>query len=224
MKTTNWDAYYDRHFWLARWTRAHTARVLERLMRRFAPVTAGLKLAELGAGNSCFYDRLVAALRPAEYRLIDNNARGLALFAQRNTGGPARRVEADIFNLQAEEACDIVFSVGLIEHFASEDTPRALAAHLGLLKPGGIVVLTFPVATWLYRAVRGAAEALGLWHFPDERPLPLARVSQMLAQTAEVLTQGIIWPIVLTQGFVVARKRAARGPVQPSTQARNRDT
>jgi hypothetical protein len=49
-------------------------------------------------------------------------------------------------------------------------------------------------------------EAAGMWGFPDERPLEPAEVIAAIRQRGEVLEQRILWPLVLTQAFVVARK------------------
>jgi len=50
-------------------------------------------------------------------------------------------------------------------------------------------------------------ELLGMWAFPDERPLKMEEVTGTIRQRGVVLEQRILWPLVLTQAFVVARKR-----------------
>jgi predicted SAM-dependent methyltransferase len=42
---------------------------------------------------------------------------------------------------------DICFSVGLIEHFTEEDLPRVVSAHFDVVRPGGLVVISFPTPT-----------------------------------------------------------------------------
>jgi 2-polyprenyl-3-methyl-5-hydroxy-6-metoxy-1,4-benzoquinol methylase len=68
------------------------------------------------------------------------------------------------------EAADVVFSVGLIEHFDQSGTNAMIRAHFKALKPAGCAIISFPTPTWLYRAAPRLAETLGLWKFPDERP------------------------------------------------------
>jgi cyclopropane fatty-acyl-phospholipid synthase-like methyltransferase len=82
---------------------------------------------------------------------------------------------------EPERLYDIVFSVGLIEHFAPAETARAVAAHFKYLRPGGTAIITFPTPTWLYRAVRGLAEATNNWIFQDERPLQLQEFERAVA-------------------------------------------
>jgi hypothetical protein len=107
---------------------------------------------------------------------------------------------------EPERLYDIVFSVGLIEHFAPAETARAVAAHFRYLRPGGTAIITFPTPTWLYRAVRGLAEATNNWIFHDERPLQLPEFERAVAGLGEIKSARILWPLILTQYCVVVRK------------------
>ena len=51
------------------------------------------------------------------------------------------------------------------------------------------------------------AEVLGLWRFPDERPLPREEVLAVVNERADVLLEKINWPIVFTQRIIAARRR-----------------
>ena len=81
-----------------------------------------------------------------------------------------------------------------------------LLAHVEMLRPGGIAVITFPTPTRLYRVTRSLAERTGNWIFHDERPLEFAEVRRSIGPYARILHEEIIWPIFLTQGLVVAQK------------------
>ena len=164
---------------------------------------------ELGGGDSCFFDRIEAELRPSEYHVVNNNELGLERFRRRT----ARRRNVychlhDVLKLDLPPAADLVFSVGLIEHFDREGTRRAVDAHFDLLKPDGIAVISFPTPTPLYRLARAAAELAGAWIFHDERPLRLAEVAAAAQPHAEMLSHRILWPIVFTQCLAVWRKHA----------------
>ncbi len=206
MKTTDWNAYYARHFVAASFTRKiTTARLIDHL-RRFL-VTDNPKILELGGANSCFMDALQAAFSPDEYTVVDNNLFGLSLLAQRCSGKPwLQIVEDDVLNPQNQAEADVVFSVGLVEHFDTLGTALAIATHYRFARSGGLVVISFPTQTWLYRLVRTLAEALGLWKFHDERPLDFAEVRASMSQHGEILAQDLIWPIMLTQGVLIGRK------------------
>jgi len=140
---------------------------------------------------------------------VDTNAHGLQLLLARLPGDAKLTVLArDIFASSDDvEAADVVFSVGLIEHSDPEGTARAIRAHFARVKPGGLVILTFPTPTWLYRMVCGLAEWAGVWAFPDERPLDLAEVTAEVARYGDLLDVRVNGQTVLTQGIVSARRR-----------------
>jgi hypothetical protein len=227
-RATDWDSYYRRPFWLAGLTRRHTGRVLLRLCRRFAPPKpAGLVMVELGGADSCFYDLLTRELRPREYHVIDQHRPGLEKLEQRLAPGVETFLHhGDILEPGPRLAADVVFSVGLIEHLEPADLARAVRAHFDLVSPQGVVIISFPTPTWLYRAARRAAEAVGLWIFHDERPLALAEVSAALAGRGVMAHSQVIWPIVFTQAALVARPvaaAAAAGPGQGAPRGGSRE-
>lgn len=51
-------------------------------------------------------------------------------------------LEGDIFQYQPQQQWDLVFSLGLIEHF--KDTQAIVHQHLAYVKPGGTLLLTIP--------------------------------------------------------------------------------
>lgn len=204
---TDWDAYYARPIGQAAVTRRITQHLLLRLMRRHAPASVA-GICELGGANSCFYDGIRAQYPTARYEAIDNNSFGLELLRSRHPETPLLRVrDADVRALDDTiPDSDIVFSVGLIEHFQPEDTASIVRRHFLLARPGGIVVITFPTPTWLYRVTRALAELCGVWRFPDERPLTFDEVAGQAARFGTILEQRVNWPIILTQGVIVARR------------------
>ena len=56
-------------------------------------------------------------------------------------------------------------------------------------------------------AIRGAAECMGYWSFPDERPLQFEEVLSACKPRGTVLHTSINWPIGLTQGYVLVRNK-----------------
>ena len=67
------------------------------------------------------------------------------------------------------------------------------------------MIITFPTPTWLYRGTRAIAEHLGIWRFPDERPLSFEEVETEIRKHGTILERRINWAIILTQGVVVAK-------------------
>jgi putative flippase GtrA len=201
---TDWTRYYASVPFTAKLTRRYTSRVLVGAIQKFAG--AKQKIVEIGGANSCFLDPILAGTNPASYHVIDNNQYGLDLLKQR----AAERVSAskmDVLQIEPSPDADLVFSIGLIEHFAPEDTARAVRAHFDLLRSGGVAMISFPTPTWLYRGARAVCEAAGIWKFPDERPLGRAEVLKTAAQFGDVLFEKTLWPLVFTQRLIVLRKR-----------------
>jgi SAM-dependent methyltransferase len=206
MKKTDWDQYYRKPYRFAGFTKGIITRVVLKYLQTYAPKEKFTML-EFGGGNSCFYEIFNRIFSPDKYYIIDNNREGLEAFGRR-IGNPGNTVllNRDILHWQEDIRCDVVFSVGLIEHFSVEDTRRAIGSHIDALKKGGILILGFPTPTFLYRITRKLSEMLGLWIFHDERPLKTAEVIEGLQERGEILEQKIIWPIFLTQAMLVIRK------------------
>jgi SAM-dependent methyltransferase len=204
---TDWDGYYKSVPATARLTRKYTTRMLLSYIQRYG--SGAKRVVEIGGANSCFIDAILAQFRPASYDVVDTNEYGLSLLRQRFEANSAVGLhrESVLALPPSISGADVVFSVGLVEHFDPRGTRRAVQAHLRAVRPGGLAVMTFPTPTWLYRAARGALEALGLWRFPDERPLRADEVRQAIESGGgEVLEERTLWPLVLTQHVIVARR------------------
>jgi putative flippase GtrA len=201
---TDWDRYYRSTPITAHATRRYTSSVLVRALRKWAPPRP--IVVEIGGANSCFLDHILRAVSPREYHVVDTNTFGLDLLRARlPRSGAVVLHRQDVLDLSLDLRADVVFSVGLIEHFAAAETRRAVDAHFRFLKPGGIAVISFPTPTWLYTAARRACEWLGVWRFPDERPLERAEVIDAVARRGEIVLEKTLWPLVFTQHLVVVK-------------------
>jgi cyclopropane fatty-acyl-phospholipid synthase-like methyltransferase len=205
---TDWDSYYARPYRTASLTRKHTASVLVDLLRKNNGARASIL--EFGGANSCFIDQILEEVAPARYDVIDSNQLGLDLLHSRYAGDDRVSVSLGDVLTPSEPGrlYDIVFSVGLIEHFDPAGTAKAVAAHFRYLRPGGTAIITFPTPTWLYRSVRGLAEITNNWIFHDERPLRLPEFERAVAGLGEIKSARILWPLILTQYCVEVRKFA----------------
>ena len=209
-ETTDWTRYYEKPFVTAYVTRRITARLIAKTVLAAGgfPEREGAIL-ELGGGNSSFCDTLKRRLRARSYTVVDSNPRGTLLFWMKHPDSFNYPIVcADILTLDPAtiEPADLVFSVGLVEHFSEEQTKIAIRRHFELAKPGGLVLITFPVPTLSYRLIRRAAEKLGLWRFPDERPIQLEDAVRLCAEHGEIIAKQLNRAILLTQGIVLARK------------------
>lgn len=203
MEKTDWNSYYEKPFKTALIARLYTTRVLLDFMERYGP-KGKFSITEIGGANSCFYLDIVKKFGPAKYIIVDNNQLGLDKFLERV--GSSERVETlnqDILAPRVTEETDLVFSVGLIEHFDTAGTREVVLNHLKYLKKPGILILSFPTPTLLYRFTRWGAEMLSMWKFPDERPLQISEVEDIVTGQGAILEKKILWPIFLTQCMMV---------------------
>ena len=173
---TNWSEYYSTPFPASKLTRHISAQKVIKLIRIWAGETLGT-IAEIGGGNSYFVDYFLQNFKIHQYVVFDNCDQALLKFENRFRAKSS--ITSQLIDVREIEDCqnfDSVFSIGLIEHFDASQTCRAIESHFKLCRPGGIVLISFPTPTPLYRLIRGVAEILGIWKFPDERPLHFKEV------------------------------------------------
>lgn len=205
---TDWDSYYQGVPATAKLTRRYTTSALLGALRRATPATAGgIAITEIGGANSCFLDSILEEIHPRSYDVVDTNAYGLSLLAKRvGSSATVRLHHESVLDMSLGATADAVFSVGLVEHFDPERTRAAVLAHFDAVRAGGLVVITFPTPTPLYRATRKLIEMAGMWKFHDERPLESEEVLRSVRERGEVIYEKLLWPLMLTQYMVVATK------------------
>lgn len=207
---TDWDLYYRHVPKYTSFARTLSQRKLIRLLQTLSPGSR-LTICELGGANSCFVQEICRSLPVQHYHVVDLNALGLKLLNGKNVPCALTSELADVTNAAPDgQPFDIVFSVGLIEHFDQAGTARAIRAHFDRCRAGGVVLITFPTPTALYRILRAAAETAGIWKFPDERPLHFDEVLRVCSGRGALVHRSVNWLIGLTQGYVAFRK--ASGP------------
>lgn len=142
----------------------------------------GLEVIEVGAGRST--NALLYALRGARATVLDNSPTALELsrarFAEQNL--PVRCIEADVFDLPDElrGAFDVSMSFGLCEHFLGERRRAVVAAHVALLRPGGIAMVSVPNRySPIYRAWMGVEKRRGTWRLGTEVPFSGAEMRDL---------------------------------------------
>ena len=215
---TAWDKYYAKVPGTAKLTRKYTTAVLIDAIRTHGEPSGnqGLSLIEIGGANSCFVDHILRDVSCRVYDVFDTNQYGLSLLEKRYSGDVVRLHQQSVLAMAVETPADLVFSVGLVEHFDPEETRQAVLAHFDAVRPGGTVVITFPTPTLLYRIARTCIELIGMWKFHDERPLYPAEVIAAVKERGEVVLRKTLWPLILTQHLIVARKWSESAAVQPT--------
>ena len=206
-RSTDWDSYYHSPYRLSGITRYFTNRILARSIRR--NLSSPSSIVELGGGGSAFHIWLQHQFNPDRYVIVDNNQAGLdKLRSAAELDKSLVLINHDIVQPVpvGSPVGEVVFSVGLIEHFPANLTERAIAVHFDWATPNGLIIITYPTPTWLYRLSRQISERMGWWIFHDEAPLKLDRVSQLLQSYGQILEHRINWFTPFTQAIVVVRR------------------
>lgn len=206
-KATDWNHYYHKPKGVTGITRAITQKKIVASLRPYFQ-NKDFSVCEFGGANSCVVEKLCSEFSVTNYHIIDSNEYGLSLLDDLNPKANLTSQAGDVINPKQKhkDKFDLVFSIGLIEHFDAEGTRKAISTHLDVCKPNGIVLITFPTPTILYKSIRFFAETVGVWEFPDERPLKFSEVISTLSDNTTILHQSINWAIGLTQGYIIARK------------------
>ncbi len=157
----------------------------ERLVRERFGAFDGLRVIEVGAGRGL--NGLLYARRGALVTLLDDSALALEqaseLYAASGVGFEA--LVADVFELPAASpgVYDVSMSFGLCEHFLGDRRRRVVAAHLELVRPGGLVFLGVPNRhAPVYRLWMATLKRRGTWPLGTEEPF----TAQELAGLARV--------------------------------------
>ena len=209
--STDWDEYYSDPFPATKFTRQISSHRVRKLMTTYASLK-NLRVAELGGGNSFIAEDIITMFGVREYHVVDSNPRSLQLLSERlGKFSCVTSKLGDVTELEGECNFDIVFSIGLIEHFSREKSKLAIRSHFRMCKPGGIVIITFPTPTVIYRTIRRVAELFGVWKFFDERPLRFREVLAGAGDNGQLIHKSILWSIGLTQGYVVYRSEMPGG-------------
>lgn len=209
-QNTDWSKYYQKPYKTAKYSRKITQNILLNLLKKYKPFDK-YEIVELGGGNSCFFEAIMKNTKPDKYTIVDNNQLSINRFKEKYQN--KYNIEAypeNVLDIGIKQKYEVVLSVGLIEHFSSQDRQKVVENHFKLLKPGGIVIITFPTPTFLYKITRWCSEKMNLWIFHDETPLKFKEVIPMIEKNGVILTRKINWLIFLTQGIIVAKKSVSQ--------------
>jgi 2-polyprenyl-3-methyl-5-hydroxy-6-metoxy-1,4-benzoquinol methylase len=113
------------------------------IFRRILPRDGRLRLLEVGSARGF---ALVYFHKEYGYQIsgLDRSEKGIEVAREhcRRNSVPARLYVGDLFALELPGPYDIVYSGGVLEHFA--DPRPALRRHVDFLRPGGLMVLGVP--------------------------------------------------------------------------------
>lgn len=204
-KATDWTAYYSKVPKYTSVTRSISENKILKLLRSVVN-NDQIDICELGGANSFIAESMSRELNVNSYHVVDNNELGLKLLEDKNIDNLTYENQDALQEYSGDKQYDVVFSVGLIEHFDPEGTRKCVDNHFSRCKTGGWVLITFPTPTLLYKIIRGSAEILKMWKFHDERPLQFIEVERYVSQWGSINHKSINWAIGLTQGYLLVRK------------------
>jgi SAM-dependent methyltransferase len=157
-------------------------RAQQRLVHQQFGSAEGLRVIEIGAGRAT--NALLYARNGARATVLDRSRVALAQARRRFSahGFDIETVEADVFELPEElkDGFDISMSFGLCEHFLGRRRRDVVAAHIDLLRPGGIAMINVPNRlSPVYRLWMKAAKARGTWTLGTEVPFSAAELCEL---------------------------------------------
>jgi 2-polyprenyl-3-methyl-5-hydroxy-6-metoxy-1,4-benzoquinol methylase len=154
----------------------------ERIVRERLGGFDGVRAIEIGAGRGA--NGVLYAERGAKVTLLDISELPLTqarpLFESR--GLEFEPVVADAFDLPDEllGAFDVSMSFGLCEHFLGERRRAIVAAHVAVLRPGGIAFIGVPNRhAPIYRLWMATLKRTGTWPFGTEEPYTAAELARL---------------------------------------------
>ena len=221
---TDWEKYYQNRQKnhkthlpaISHFTRKISQAMILKLLEPYSHIRS---ICEFGGGGSCFYEGFRAKYQNATYIVLDSSIQGVESFNNSYGANPlSKAIVCDILHtdFSAQQSSkdspqilsnfDLVFSVGLIEHFNQKQTRQICLQHFNALKSGGILLITYPTPTLLYRIIRGVLERLGKWEFYDERPLYFEEVDSVCKDFGKLCARKLNAYIGLTQEILVYQK------------------
>lgn len=141
-------------------------------LERIAGPLAGKTVLECGAGSGRISVEM--ARRGAKVTTLDKSPASLQLIRTlaKKKGVSMAVVEGDVFTLPfADDAFDLVWSAGLLEHFSAEDQRKILVEMRRVCRHDGLVIGVVPYIEALYLFAKWWAEKTGSWPYGKETPM-----------------------------------------------------
>ena len=179
---------------------------------RIAALRDDIRILEFGGGNSCFAEEFREKLSISRYDVADNCK--VALDKLKNSVLVDKAWDFDlcenIERLEMPQKYNLVYSVGLVEHFSENERKRVIQNHFECCEDGGVVLITAPTPTVKYRIIRKIMELIKVWQFWDEYPIRLEKLTDEMKIYGEIIDSGINRKLPLTQAVVMCRKNCKR--------------
>lgn len=210
-KTTDWKAYYKNRTVIQNVQPGCVPKIffLFFVQTVWAESAEVKKIIELGGGNSALYTYIRKFFPHARIILIDKEEFNEVSFREQSSNDT--QLECNVEDILTQQpkgsaSADLVFSIGLIEHFSRKDTAVMIKRHFEHCRPGGMVLISFPTPTFRYRVVRSLMENFNLWLFHDERPLQILEVASEMNRYGTKIDERLDSRMGLTQKIFLYKK------------------
>lgn len=87
-------------------------------------------------------------------------------------------LKSNVEDIKFKKGYDLVYSVGLLEHFYDKDLHQIFRRHMDASKKTGYVMVFVPNDKWVYNFYRRILTILGSWVW-DEKPFNLQRLKKL---------------------------------------------
>lgn len=205
---TDWDSYYRKpKSKVSSVTQKITLKYLINVLQK-CNMERPWRVMECGGGNSCFATDFCERFKIEYYDIIDKCKLGVQKAENKNVIRKAVCIDLleELTDKNYLEKYDLVYSVGLVEHFSDEERERVIQNHFKLCNKGGYVLITAPTPTKKYLFIRKVMELLHVWQFWDETPLELSVIKNEVKQYGTIISLAINKKLPLTQLVVLIRK------------------
>ena len=203
-KVTNWKEYYEKKpLKIIDKKRKNNIKYIVNVLRT-NKFNGGVIL-EYGGGNSFVAEAISNNFNINKFVIVDSNEYGIKLLDKRNISNLEKHCDS-IFDYADKENYDLVYSIGLIEHFQGDYLIKCIDKHFEMCKKGGWVLLTFPVNCFRYRVIRMVLEIFNMWQYTDEVPLKKDYIEKIISENGSVMHSSINKKLILPQAIILIKR------------------
>jgi len=166
-----------------------------------------VSILELGCGPAYIARRLTEHIPTRRLVLVDSNPAMIEIAKQTFQGYTCdvEFIESNFFQMNLTEKFDLVYSIGVVEHFDSTARAQLLRIHADHVREGGYCMVYVPTPLPSYLFFRALARCLGRWEHDDETPLSREQLVGEIRQAGlQVLDVNHVWRYYLTQVGIIA--------------------
>ncbi len=207
IRATDWTAYYRRKKSIfSTITQKITMRFLSKRFKEIG-MDSHWSILECGGGNSCFAKYIVQNFHVKQYDIADNNSLAIekARVMPEINNAKYLNLTENIEDKSLIQKYDLVYSIGLVEHFDTDEQMRVIKNHFNFVRPGGYVLISAPTPTIKYRFYRKCMEIMHVWRFWDETPITQIDFVKKMENYGEIIFAGVNKRLPLTQFVVVIK-------------------